>query len=341
MDRGHSRLYLFDPDSGRLPEVAAPGALLSGAGRGVVTLIVAPDVIRSSWSPAAAVALARAWFGQGHRVLLCDLSLTRPVLHEKLGLPNAVGIIDVVLREAPIPSVAQQAGTPGFQFVSVGTPIEDPTEVTLSDEWAAFVEEVVDAQATVLFYVPSDLPGVDALVARSAATLLLAGDPAEAEWVAQSFALDDVAGLVEDRGEEGAQAAEPPEQAAEPPEQAAEPLEQAAEPLEQAAEPLEQAAEPLEQAAEPLEQAAEPLEQAAEPLEQAAEPLEQAAEPLEQAAEPLEQAAEPLEQAAEPLEQAAEPLEAPWRHPGRPLRTTSAPLLIRAPLQKCRRGPRT
>ena len=211
MDRGHSRLYPFDPDSGRLPEIAAPGALLSGAGRGVVTLIVAPDVIRSSWSPTAAVALARAWSGQGHRVVLCDLSLTWPVLHETLGLPNAVGIVDVVLREAPIPSVAQRAGTPGFQFISVGTPIEDPTEVTLSDEWAAFVEEVGDAQATIVFYVPADLPGVDALVARSAATLLLAGDPTEAEWVAQSFALDDVAGLVEDRGEEGAQAAEPPE----------------------------------------------------------------------------------------------------------------------------------
>ena len=172
MDRGHSQLYPFDPDSGRLPVIAAPGALLSGAGRGVVT----PDVIRSSWSPTAAVALAWAWSGQGHRV---------------------------VLREAPIPSVAQQVGTPGFQFVSVGTPIEDPTEVTLSDEWAAFVEEVGDAQATILFYVPAELPGVDALVARSAATLLLAGDPTEAEWVAQSFALDDVAGLVEDRGAKG------------------------------------------------------------------------------------------------------------------------------------------
>ena len=100
--------------------------------------------------------------------------------------------------------------TPGFQFISVGTPVEDPTEVTLSDEWATFVEEVVDAPAMILFYVPADLPGVDALVACSAATLLLAGDPTEAEWVAQSFALDDVAGLVEDRGEEGAPA-EPPE----------------------------------------------------------------------------------------------------------------------------------
>ena len=82
------------------------------------------------------------------------------------------------------------------------------------------MEEVGDPQVTVLFYVPGNLPGMDALVARSDATLLLAGDPTEAEWVAQSFALDDVAGLVEDRGEEGAQAAaERREQAAaKPPE---------------------------------------------------------------------------------------------------------------------------
>ena len=140
------------------------------------------------------------------------------MLHEVLGLPNAVGIVDVVLRGASIPSVAQQAGALGFPFVSVGAPIEDPTEVTLSDEWATFVEEVGDPQVTVLFYVPGNLPGMDTLVARSDATLLLAGDPTEAEWVAQSFALDDVAGLVEDRGEEGAQAAKPPEAAAEPPE---------------------------------------------------------------------------------------------------------------------------
>jgi len=204
LDRGHSRLYPFDPDSGRLPEIAAPGALLTGAGGGVVTLIVAPNVIQSSWSPAAAVAVARAWSDQGHRVVLFDLSLTDPVLHITLGLPNAVGIVDLVLREASIPSVAQQVGTPAFQFVSVGMPVEDPTEVTLSDEWSTFVEEVGSAQATVLFYLPADLPGVDALVAGSSATLLLAGDATEAEWVAQSFALDDVVGLVADRDGETA-----------------------------------------------------------------------------------------------------------------------------------------
>ena len=200
MDRGHSRLYPFDPDSGHLPEIAAPGALVSGAGGGVVTLIVTPDVARSSWSPAAAIAVARAWSDQGHRVILFDLSLTEPVLHQTLGLPNAVGVVDLVLSEASMPSVAQQAGAPGFQFVSVGTPVEDPTEITLSDAWSAFVEEVGSAQARVLFYVPADLPGVDALIARSTATLLLAGDPTEAEWVAESFALDEVWGLLEDRG---------------------------------------------------------------------------------------------------------------------------------------------
>ena len=201
MDQGHSRLYPFDPDSGQLPEIAAPGVLLSSAGGGVVTLIVAPDVIQSAWSPAAAAAIAQAWSDQGHRVVLFDLSLTAPVLHVTLGLPNAVGIVDLVLREASMPSVAQQAGATGFQFVAVGSPVEDPTEVTLTDAWSTFVEEVGHAQATVLFYVPADLPGVEALVASSAATLLLAGDPTEADWVAQSFALDDVSGLVEDRGE--------------------------------------------------------------------------------------------------------------------------------------------
>ena len=202
MDRGHSRLYPFDPDSGCLPEIAAPGALLSGAGGGVVTLIVAPGVTRSSWSPAAAIAIARAWSDQGHRVVLFDVSLTAPVLHATLGLPNAVGIVDLVLREASLPAVTQRTGTPGFQFVSVGAPVDDPTEVTLSDEWATFVAEVGHADATVLFYVPADLPGVDAMVARSVARLLLAGDPTEAEWVAESFALDHVVGLVEDRGKE-------------------------------------------------------------------------------------------------------------------------------------------
>ncbi len=211
MDQGHSRLYPFDPGSGDLPEIAAPGALLSGAGGGVVTLIVAPDVIQSSWSPAAAVAVARAWSDQGHRVVLFDLSLTNPVLHDALGLPNAVGIVDLVLRGASIPAVAQQAGSAGFQFVAVGTPVDDPTEVTLTEGWSTFVDEVGHAQATVLFYVPADLPGVDALVARSSATLLLAGDPTEAEWVAQSFALDEVSGLVAERGEAPSPAAEPPD----------------------------------------------------------------------------------------------------------------------------------
>jgi len=133
---------------------------------------------------------------------LFDLSLTAPVLHQSLGLPNAVGIVDLILGGASMSSVAQQAGTAGFQFVAVGTEVTDPTEVTLSDAWPDFVDDIGHADATILFYVPADLPGVDALVARSVATVLLAGDPTEAEWVAQSFALDDVVGLVEATGDE-------------------------------------------------------------------------------------------------------------------------------------------
>ena len=208
MDRGHSRLHPFDPDSGNLPEIVAPGAVLSGAGGGVVTLIVAPDVTQSSWSPSAATAIARAWSEQGHRVVLFDLSLNAPVLHQALGLPNAVGLVDLILRGASMSAVAQQAGTVGFQFVAVGDGVTDPTQVTLSDGWSDFVDEIERDDATIIFYVPADLPGVDALVARSVATLLLAGDPTEAEWVAQSFALDDVVGLVEALGDEP----EPPEE---------------------------------------------------------------------------------------------------------------------------------
>ena len=202
MDLGHPHLHPFDPDSGSLPEIVAPGAVCSGVGGSVVTLIVAPDVTRSSWSPAAATAIARAWSEQGRRVVLFDLSLTAPVLHQFLGLPNAVGIVDLILRGASMSAVVQQAGTAGFQFVAVGAEVADPTEVTLSDAWSDFVDEIGHADATILFYVPADLPGVDALVARSVATLLLAGDPTEAEWVAQSFALDDVVGLVEATGDE-------------------------------------------------------------------------------------------------------------------------------------------
>ncbi len=195
MDEGHIRLHPFDPDSGSIPEIAEFGPLAERSeGRGII-LIAAPDVDTSGWCARAAAALATKWSAQGARILLADVSLTQPVLHEVFDLPNSEGIADVMMNDAQLRTVGRTVGSPKFPFISAGTPAGDVADVMRSARWDVVLQALEDADVHLVMYAPADLPGLDALLRRNPAVLLLGGNPEAATEAIGPLGLSESVGL--------------------------------------------------------------------------------------------------------------------------------------------------
>src|SRR3712207_7773963 len=58
------------------------------------TLFPYTTLFRSAWAADAAISMATAWAKAGRRVVLTDLHLQEPILHERLGEPNLDGVVD-------------------------------------------------------------------------------------------------------------------------------------------------------------------------------------------------------------------------------------------------------
>src|SRR5690606_32598056 len=83
---------VFDPAEG---SVSAPDLAPTDT---VVLLLAAAD--DPAWAADAAIALGTAWAASGRRVVLADLHLESPSLHERLGAENLEGVVDVFLYGA-------------------------------------------------------------------------------------------------------------------------------------------------------------------------------------------------------------------------------------------------
>ena len=195
MDEGHIRFHPFDPDSGLIPEIAEFGPLTERSGGRGIILIAVPDVETPSWCAQAAAALATTWSAHGARILLADVSLAQPVLHEVFGLPNSEGVTDVMMDGAQLRTVARRVGSPEFLFISAGTPRADVADVVRIGRWDIVLKALREANVHLVMYAPADLPGLDALLGRSPAVLLLGGDPEVAEEAIGALGLSETVGL--------------------------------------------------------------------------------------------------------------------------------------------------
>ena len=211
MDQGAFRFHPFDPDSGLIPEIAEFGPLIERSGGRGIVFIGVPGVETGYWCARAAAALVTTWSAQGARIVLADVSLAQPVLHEVFDLPNSEGVTDVMVNDAQFPALCRRIGSPGFLFISAGTPTADPADVVRSSRWDIVIKALGEADTTLVTYAPADLPGLDALLGRSSAVLLLGGDLAGADEAIRTLGLSEAPQLgpgVPSRGTDSAEAAE-------------------------------------------------------------------------------------------------------------------------------------
>ena len=148
--------------------IGGPAAALTA-----VALVVAPGARASGWGARAAAALAARWPGP-RRVLLADLDLDRPTLHEEAGIANDEGVIDLIEYGISVGRLIGPGGAGAYDVLPAGSFTPDPGAILRHDGWSRVLLEVAARRGTLLAWVPSDADGVEAVVERAGAVLVLA-----------------------------------------------------------------------------------------------------------------------------------------------------------------------
>jgi len=148
----------FDPTFERLPSAAA----FDPERPGPVLLLFDPRADRA-WVADSAIALATGWNASGRRTVLADLSIEDPILHERVGVPNLDGVVDLFLYGASLARSARPVPGRGFLLITAGTYTPEPDGIFRHARWGKIVEGFREAQASLLLFVPLDAPGLPAL----------------------------------------------------------------------------------------------------------------------------------------------------------------------------------
>lgn len=169
--------WLFlDVDSRETPDGSAASALPGGGKGRIVALAATPAAQKDAWASRAAALLAEQWAREGLHVFLMDLGLEDPSLHLVLGLPNGEGVSEAFLFGSSVEHIAKPALDGRIFFSPAGASPGDPEEVLGHPRWASLVNSFSEADATLLLFLPTDIPGAAHILARCTDIVLLAGE---------------------------------------------------------------------------------------------------------------------------------------------------------------------
>ena len=160
--------------------------------------VVVTSTYAGEGKTATTVNLAYSLAAAGKRVVLVDLDLRHPDVHTRVGIPNKVGVSDVLLDRRPLHDCLQYVqlgGTPerprGLYVLTTGPRVADPAEL-LGLRRTGGMLEVLAAQAdVVLVDTPPVMLVADTLViGRVAAGALLVIEAGRTPIVAIQHAKD-------------------------------------------------------------------------------------------------------------------------------------------------------
>ncbi len=132
----------------------------------------------AGWAAGVALELAEEWSRNGRRVVLADLMLEDPQLHDRLGMPNLDGMVDVFFYGASLSKTARAVPGRNFYFVPAGTYTADRESVYTHPRWPRIAAGFAEADASLLVLASTDASGLVAALGDQLEVILL-GDGAE------------------------------------------------------------------------------------------------------------------------------------------------------------------
>jgi non-specific protein-tyrosine kinase len=128
--------------------------------RSVLITSATPNEGKTTTAANLAVAMAEA----GDRVVLVDCDLRRPALHKWFDLPNERGLTSLVIGDASLAETITFIDD-NLAVVTSGPPVENPTEMLGSEEFARVLRAIVAQADFTIVDTPPVLPVADALIA--------------------------------------------------------------------------------------------------------------------------------------------------------------------------------
>ncbi|MCH8564164.1 polysaccharide biosynthesis tyrosine autokinase [Nesterenkonia sp. LB17] len=125
---------------------------------------VVTSSIEAEGKSSVAVNLAISLRAAGHRVLLVDADLRRPMAAQMLGLEGAVGLTDVLSGRVELPDVIQFWGPDNLEMLPAGTVPPNPIELLGSEAMEELVAALQREYEIIIFDAPPLLPVSDARV---------------------------------------------------------------------------------------------------------------------------------------------------------------------------------
>lgn len=129
-----------------------------------VRSVLVTSAIGAEGKTTTATNLALAMAEAGDRVVLVDCDLRRPTIHERFSLPNDKGLSSLVVGDASLDEVTHFVQD-NLAVVTCGPPVQNPTEVLGSEQFALVLAAIVDQADFTILDSPPVLPVADALIA--------------------------------------------------------------------------------------------------------------------------------------------------------------------------------
>lgn len=107
-------------------------------------------------------------------MVLADLDLERPVLHLAAGVANEEGVVDLLEFGISLGRLLRSAGGGSFDLLPAGLIFSPAGDLLRHERWDAVLIDIAMRRATLLAYVPAEADGVEAVIERAGAVIVLA-----------------------------------------------------------------------------------------------------------------------------------------------------------------------
>ena len=131
-----------------------------GAGTKVMTI---SSTISGEGKTFVAINLAGIIASSGKKVILLDLDLRKPHIHNSFDVPNEIGISTLLIKQNSLNECICKTDVPNFEFITAGPIPPNPSELPIGKEMDELIEELEELYDVIIIDTPPIGIVVDAM----------------------------------------------------------------------------------------------------------------------------------------------------------------------------------